>query len=769
MRRLLLFLLVAFATSPLLRGQACTGLCLQQVACTGGGTTSISGTVYAPNGTDPLPHVLVFIPNAAVPAMTPGVSCPTPGAVPGGSPLVGTLTASDGTFKLTNVPVGTNIPLVIQSGRWRRQLVIPSTAACADTAFSTRMPRNQGEGDIPLFAVATGSADTVECVLRKVGIDDAEFTNPMSTGRIHVYAGTNSRGAVIDTSTPVETTLMDNISTLNQYDVLMLPCQGGQYTKSPAELSNLVQYANAGGRVYASHFSYVWMYQNPPFNTVANWHVNQAALADGYATVNPNFYGYQTLTDWLQTVGASTTPGQVVVTTNKHDLDGVNAPTQSWITLNDPANGNPVMQLTFNTPVGTTNQCGRVLFNEYHVANRTNSPTPANRPFPTECSGGALTAQEKLLEYSLFDLTNDGGQPTLTPASADFGTEYLGFTTAPKTFTWTNNSIFPVSITSAAATGDFAVTSSNCSNVAPSASCSITVVYRPTTVGPTTGTLTVQSNSGSLTASLTGIGAQSLSVSSTALTFPNTDVGATAVQNLVLTNSAPGAVPLSGLGVTGDFFLAGNCGSTLAAGASCTIQVTFKPSTTGARIGQATVSGISIALSGNGVDFSTAFTPASGKVIAGVGANAPMSILPIAGFSAQVTLTCSTTAPASTCVLSQTSLVPSANANLSAQINTTSKYTVIGYGGAGTWKLALVAMGSGCLLLAGRKRLQRIPRTALLVLLLAVGGMMMGGCGGKSPELNPAYTAPGAYTYTVTATDGFLVHSATYSLTVTAK
>ncbi len=188
--------------------QTCTGLCQQQVSCPSGATTSISGTIYAPNGTDPLPNVLVYIPNAPVDAFTPGVSCPVVGQPPSGSPLVGTTTAVDGTFTLTNVPVGTNIPLVIQSGRWRRQLVVPGTAACTSTSFSTRFARNQTEGDIPKIALATGSADQVECVLRKVGIDDSEFTDPGGPGRISMYAGSFSPGAVIDSNTPSEDTLM---------------------------------------------------------------------------------------------------------------------------------------------------------------------------------------------------------------------------------------------------------------------------------------------------------------------------------------------------------------------------------------------------------------------------------------------------------------------------------------------------------------------------------------------------------------------------------
>ena len=415
--------------------QTCTGLCQQQVSCPNGGTTTLTGVVYAPNGIDPLPNVTVYIPNAPVDPFTPGVSCPAVGELPSGSPLVGTTTGVDGGFTLVNVPVGANIPLVVVAGKWRRQVVVPGTAACASTSFSTRMPRNQSEGDIPLIAVATGSADQVECVLRKVGLDDTEFTDPGGTGRINLYSGSFSPGARIDTATPSENVLMGSSATLNQYDVLMLPCEGGQYIRTAPQLANLISYANAGGRVYSSHFGYAWMYNNPPFNGVANWSVNQAALADGLATVDLTFSDGQTLSQWLQLIGASTTPGQITVQTTKHDLNGVIAPTQSWLTLNDAAHGNPVMQFTFNTPIAAPNQCGRVLFNEYHVEN---SGGTAGRAFPAECSAGAMTPQEKLLEYSLFDLTNNGGGPTMEPVSADFGQEPIGFTTAPKAFKWTN-------------------------------------------------------------------------------------------------------------------------------------------------------------------------------------------------------------------------------------------------------------------------------------------------------------------------------------------
>jgi hypothetical protein len=786
----LLLLLVGFCfTARAQTAPACTGLCLQQVSCPAGTTTSISGVVYAPNGVDPLPNVLVYIPNAPVDAFVPGVSCPVVGQPPSGSPLAGATTAVDGSFSIPNAPVGTNIPLVILSGRWRRQFTVSTVKQCIDNPLPSApaaagvmpfvaFPQNQSQGDIPKIAVATGFADSVECVLRKVGIDDSEFTDPSAAGRINFYLGSAHAGSAIDTATPSESDLMSNSATLNSYDVLMLPCEGTPAPRSNAELPNLVKFANAGGRVYASHYSYEWLYRNPPFDTVANWIGGSATLPNGIATINTGFSGGNTLSQWLTLVGATTAPGQIAISTLRHDLNGVNAPTENWMTLNNLAAGNPVMQLVFDTPVGaTTNQCGRVLFNEYHVETGTGTGK-----FPTECTAGKMTPQEKLLEYSLFELTNDGGAAILKPTAQDFGTQPIGFNSPVQSFTWTNNSTFNASVTLLTGSGDFSIVGQNCGSVPPYGSCQINMVFNPTAIGPRTGLLTVGSSGTTLTAALTGIGIPDLTISSSSLTFGNLDVGASASQTIAVNNAASGAVPVPALVTTGDFAATSNCGASLAPGAACAITVTFTPTATGARPGtlaaQSATPGPPTTLTGNGIDFTIAASPSSGTVIAGLGTSTQITTAPLAGFTSNLGLTCTTNAPGSVCTLSS-AVVPATGAVITnVAITTTAQYTVVGYGGLGgnRW-LTLLGIASGLLLWTRRRNLPSLARTTLSLCLLAAalgsGALGLTGCTGHLPAKNPNYTpatgSAGPYTYTITATDGFLVHSATYALTVTAK
>ena len=385
----------------------CVNLCLKQVTCSNPNvTTTISGTVYAPNGVDPLLNALVYVPNAPVLPFPSTVTCDNCGADASGSPLVSAVSGVDGKFQIKNAPVGANIPLVIQIGRWRKQITIPNVLACQNNTLikeQTRLPRNKIEGDIPRMAFATGSLDALECIMRKIGIDDSEFTSGAGAGRIHIYRGSGSAGATISGAT-TENDLTNDLNLMKKYDMILFPCQGSAYTKSAAQLSNMVAYANAGGRVFATHYGYVWFHNNAPFNTTAAWDVDNYGTSSLPGNINMTFPKGQALAQWLVNVGASTTLGQITVDELRYDTTGVIAPTQLWMSVNESTYGTVPVHFTFNTPVGApaANQCGRVVFDDFHVMNTSGS----GQTFPAECTSGTLTPQEKLLEFMLFDLAS---------------------------------------------------------------------------------------------------------------------------------------------------------------------------------------------------------------------------------------------------------------------------------------------------------------------------------------------------------------------------
>jgi hypothetical protein len=431
-------------------GSSCINLQCKQVTCSGSATTSISGIVYDPAGLRPLPNVYVYVPNGTPAALTDGATCDKCSSALSGLPLVTTLSDATGHFKLDNMPVGSNIPVVIQTGKWRRQVTV-TTSQCVDTpviAALTRLPRNQSEGHIPKIALSTGGFDPLECLLRKIGIDDSEFTNPTGTGRVNLFAGQpqglkgpNAQyNAVIKynsgTAFPASTTLWGTLTSLQKYDVTLLSCEGDEYptTKPATALKAMYDYLNIGGRVFASHYHHYWVSANTngsgsgAWSTLASWIYPSPAMY----ILNPPFYQNTNvpetvvtsfpkgnlLADWLVTVGASTTKGTLYVNDTKHSVQSFDqSRVREWVYATNTYNPDftPVAHapqyLSFNTPVGATtaNQCGRFIFSDIHV-----SSGDKGTSFPQECKSTTMSAQEKALEFMFFDLASavcDENQP----------------------------------------------------------------------------------------------------------------------------------------------------------------------------------------------------------------------------------------------------------------------------------------------------------------------------------------------------------------------
>ena len=123
----------------------------------------------------PLYNVIVYVPNGPLDPIDAGISCDQCGTLASGDPITTALSDSTGHFVLNNVPVGSNIPLVVQLGKWRRETTISTVLACQDNPLTdpnlTRLPKNQGEGSMPHIALTTGGCDSLGCMLPKESID----------------------------------------------------------------------------------------------------------------------------------------------------------------------------------------------------------------------------------------------------------------------------------------------------------------------------------------------------------------------------------------------------------------------------------------------------------------------------------------------------------------------------------------------------------------------------------------------------------------------
>ena len=408
---------------------ACQNLQCQQKTCAGGGDTTVSGTVFAPNGKLPLYNAIVYVPNTQPDALTKGATCDKCGAVTG-NPVVSAISDSSGKFTLKNVPVGKDIPLVIQIGKWRRQVTIPSVAECTETKLTdpelTRLPKKQSEGDMPQIALTTGGCDKLGCMLPKVGIDPSEFglESDGPSKAVHTYLGSGAGGiapAGAPPGAPLASTLWSDLTKLMKYDLTILSCEceehldnkGGNATGAPFTVMTRLHEGRRphlhdrlhvhlvplrGRRAAEDRRLVAWRRAPGRLTDVVRQHASRRARRSSTGS---------------QVVGATTTKGQLkpdVVWGNIISLDANK--TQAWAESGNPNAAERVF--TVNVPVGVPadQQCGKGVHIDAHLNQL--PPDVVDTTYPAGCNS-PMKPGENLLAFFFFDLAsciqNDGEPP----------------------------------------------------------------------------------------------------------------------------------------------------------------------------------------------------------------------------------------------------------------------------------------------------------------------------------------------------------------------
>jgi hypothetical protein len=235
----------------------------------------------------------------------------------------------------------------------------------------------------------------------------------------------------------------------------------------------------------------------------------------------------------------------------------------------------------------STNACGSLI-----AANSDCGITVVFKPTQLGEANGILTLIDAAGTQTVV-LSGTGAATAtdvLSPASLTFPATVSGQVSAAQNVVLTNNGDLQLNSIAASASAGFQA-SDNCGgSLAGHASCAISVVFAPVQVGSQSGTLKVSDASQTQTVTLSAMGLQppSLSVNPAQIKFAVQPVGsASAPSALNVSNTGGAAMANVGFQITGPAaagFSTGSttCGSTLAAGSSCTVQVIFAPAAAGA-------------------------------------------------------------------------------------------------------------------------------------------------------------------------------------------
>jgi Abnormal spindle-like microcephaly-assoc'd, ASPM-SPD-2-Hydin/Protein of unknown function (DUF1573) len=436
--------------------------------------------------------------------------------------------------------------------------------------------------------------------------------------------------------------------------------------------------------------------------------------------------------------------------------------------------GTPSVTGDFNI---TANTCGTTLPSDVGC-----TVSVIFAPTVSGTRSGSLTVTDDAgtQTVALSGIGNSPATDQLSPLSLTFAPQQLNTASIAQQVTLTNAGDVALTLGSAQITsGDFTVVNYCGNSLNGHSSCAISVAYVPKSIGSGSGILTVsdQFRSQAVTLNGTGLAPPGVSLSPvSALAFAATAVGSiSSAQSVTVTNNGGVSLQLQSIVSTGDFtIVAGSntCGTSIAPGGSCTLQLAFAPSTSGTRSGLLTVTGNAtnspqtLALGGIGIDFSLAANGSTTATIAsGKNAVFPLLLTSLPNVTGTVSFTCSGAPTNATCLITPATTSLGTTDTVSVTVNTGVSTTASLRNRLR--QLVFLALLLPIGLLQIRRRIKLTAICCLLVLSGCGGDRLIPaastGSGGSSAG---SVTPSGTYPIVVSGTSAGLVHTVNLTLIV---
>lgn len=297
----------------------------------------------------------------------------------------------------------------------------------------------------------------------------------------------------------------------------------------------------------------------------------------------------------------------------------------------------------------TGNSCGTTSL----LANNACELTVQFQPTAAGAASGTLTFVDEAGSQTV-SLTGTGSAPptdTLSVASLTFPGTILQQLSAPQTVVIANTGDVLLTSIKTAVSGPFQISDTCGTQLAGQSSCSVSVVFVPTAAGSQSGVVTISDLLRTQTVSLSGIGLLPpvLTPSPASLSFAAQPTNTTsAAQTLTVSNT--GGAPMANVGfqiiggsaasfATGATTCGAARGSTLDAGSSCTVQVTFSPKAAGGNSATLVISSSTLGVTGAQVPLVGNGTSTAGLLVSPNRLSFPATLLGHSSAVQSVTIT----------------------------------------------------------------------------------------------------------------------------------